>query len=106
MTARELLIERVAWPAYRVPLREIAAVADGPEARLFRSAVRRGAGNGGWFWAGGLFNADGVGRVRAWLTRLGPTVVVHRTQGLPMLSTVDDAAGFSAALGRAQKAMR
>lgn len=104
VTARELVIERFAWPAFRVPLTEVTAVGDGPPASFFRSKVRRVAGNGGWIWSGGLFSADGIGRVRAWLTRLGPTVVVRRKAGLPMLLTVDDAAGFTAAVVSAQRA--
>ena len=65
--------------------------------------MRRLAGVGGWFWSGGLFWAEGLGQVRAWLTRLGPTVVVHRRRGLPMLLSVDDIDGFLDAM-RAQRA--
>ena len=70
----------------------------GPDARILHGKVRRLAGNGGWFWSGGLFRAEGVGNVRAFLTRLGPTVVLHRKDGLPMLVSADDTDGFLRAL--------
>jgi hypothetical protein len=55
---------------------------------------------GGWFWSGGLFRARGIGNVRAWLRRLGPTVVVRRKEGLPLLFGLDDPEGLRAALQR------
>ncbi len=63
-----------------------------------RSGVRRVAGVGGWFWSGGLFHAPQIGNVRAWLTRLGPTVVLRRRHGLPILLGVDDVDGLLEAL--------
>lgn len=97
LTPAELRVERLLWPAFVVPLDEVTRVAPGPVARLVGD-VRRLAGVGGWFWSGGLFFAKGVGRVRAWMTRLGPTVVVHRREGLPVLLGVDDPEGLLRAL--------
>ena len=98
LTPHELVIERFAWPAVRVALSDINWVEAGPKVSLWGGGVRRLAGNGGWFWSGGLFRAEGVGQVRAWLTRLGPTVLLTRKAGLPVLVTADDADGFVKAL--------
>lgn len=98
VTKRELVIRRFAWPAVRVPLKDITSVAAGPTSALLGGQVRRLAGNGGWFWSGGLFRAEGIGQVRAWLTRLGPTVMLTRKAGLPVLVSADDTDGFVAAL--------
>lgn len=98
LTAHELVIERFLWPSFHVPLSALVSAEPGPNARLLHGKVRRLAGNGGWFWSGGLFRAEGVGNVRAWLTRLGPTVVLHRKDGLPLLVSADDTDGFLRAL--------
>lgn len=103
LTYDALHVDRLAWPAFRVPFRDILSVERGPQSRLFGRSVRRLFGVGGWFWSGGLFWAEGPGRVRAWLTRLGPTIVVHRRSGLPMLLSVDDTDGFLEAM-RARRA--
>ena len=93
-----LEVERWFWPSYVVPYAELSGVEDGPISRVFASEVGRVAGVGGWFWSGGLFRARGVGLVRAWLRRLGPTVIVRRTSGLPMLFGLDDPEGFRTAV--------
>ena len=93
-----LEVERWFWPSYVVPYAELSGVEDGPISRVFASGVGRVAGVGGWFWSGGLFRARGVGLVRAWLRRLGPTVIVRRTSGLPLLFGLDDPEGFRTAV--------
>jgi hypothetical protein len=93
-----LFVERLLWPAFRVPLSELTGVEVGPVSKVLSGDVGRVAGVGGWFWSGGLFRAKGVGLVRAWLRRLGPTVVVRRAHGLPLLFGNDDPEGLRAAL--------
>jgi hypothetical protein len=93
-----LEVERWFWPSFVVPYADLTGVEDGPISRVFASDVGRVAGVGGWFWSGGLFRARGVGLVRAWLRRLGPTVVVRRASGLPMLFGLDDPEGFRTAI--------
>jgi hypothetical protein len=95
----ELVLERLAWPSFRVPMSDVVSVERGPEVKR-GSGVRRVAGVGGWFWSGGLFSARGIGNVRAWMTRLGPTVVLRRREGLPILLGVDDVEGLLAALNQ------
>ena len=97
LTPEALVIERFCWPAFRVPLSSLERVSRGPDAKL-AGGVLRIAGVGGWFWSGGLFWVKGVGKVRAWLTRLGPTVLLTRKAGLPILLGVDDADGLLDAL--------
>ena len=97
LTDDELVIGRFLWPAFHVPLANVTRVGQGPDSNRVGS-VWRLAGVGGWFWSGGLFWARGTGKVRAWLTRLGPTVLLHRAQGLPILLSVDDLDGFLSAL--------
>lgn len=95
----ELVLERLAWPSFQVPISQIVSVERGPDVKL-GGGVTRLAGVGGWFWSGGLFRAKGIGNVRAWMTRLGPTVVLRRTHGLPILLGVDDAPGLLQALAQ------
>lgn len=95
----ELVLERLAWPSFRIPLSDVVSFERGPQVK-FSGGVRRLAGVGGWFWSGGLFSAKGIGKVRAWLTRLGPTVVLRRREGLPILLGVDDVEGLLAALSQ------
>jgi hypothetical protein len=100
LTAEALEVERLAWPSFRVPLAELVSVEEGPRSAILTGEVGRVAGVGGWFWSGGLFRARGIGNVRAWLRRLGPTVVVRRKEGLPLLFGLDDPEGLRAALQR------
>lgn len=98
LAADALVVERLAWPSFRVPLSELTSVEAGPRSSVLRGEVGRVAGVGGWFWSGGLFRARGVGQVRAWMRRLGPTVVVRRREGLPLLFGLDDPEGLKRAL--------
>jgi hypothetical protein len=98
LSVSALEVERLCWPAFRVPYSALTAVEEGPVSKVLSGEVGRVAGVGGWFWSGGLFRARGVGLVRAWLRRLGPTVVVRRTGGLPLLFGVDDPQGLREAL--------
>lgn len=98
LTPDALVLERLAWPSFRVPLSELTAVEEGPRSGVLRGEVGRLAGVGGWFWSGGLFRARGIGKVRAWMRRLGPTVVVRRKEGLPLLFGLDDPEGLKRAL--------
>lgn len=94
-----LLVERLAWPAYRIPLHSIAFAEPGPELRFAQGAVRRVAGNGGLMGFTGWFWVDGVGLTRVWATQLGtPTLVLRRHGARPILLGVDDAPGLTAAL--------
>ena len=94
----ELRVVRLAWPSFNLPWSGLVSVERGPNVKLLGSGVRRVAGVGGWFWSGGLFRADGVGNVRAWITRLGPTIILRRLEGLPILLGVDDVEGLLQAL--------
>jgi hypothetical protein len=98
LTAEGLEVERLAWPAFKVPWSELHAVEAGPRSSFVTGEVWRVAGVGGWTWSGGLFRVRGIGNVRAWLRRLGPTVVVRRAHGLPLLFGPDDPEGLRAAL--------
>lgn len=97
--ADALVIERLAWSPFRLPLSEVASVEPGPELKLLSGDVWRVAGNGGLMGFTGLFKVKGVGVVRCWATRLdSPTVVVRRKGARPVLLGVDDGAGLLAAL--------
>ena len=96
----KLSVERLFWPDFELPLREVTGVEEGPPLSLF-GTVRRVAGNGGVMGFTGLFHVSQVGLVRCWVTRLGtPTVVVHRTHAKPLLLGVDDPAGLLRELRR------
>lgn len=96
-----LSVERLFWPDFVLPLREVTGVEVGPVLSLF-GKVRRLAGNGGLMGFTGLFHVAEVGLVRCWATRLGlPTVLVRRAGQRPLLLGVDDPAGLLAALRRA-----
>ena len=71
----------------------------GPDVKISGSVIRL-AGVGGWFWSGGLFRARGIGNVRAWMTQLGPTLLLRRRAGLPILLRVDDVDGLLQELAR------
>ncbi len=103
VTASKVAIERLFWPDYEVPLREVVGIESGPPLTMF-GRVRRVAGNGGLMGFTGLFHVSDVGVVRLWATRLGvPTVLVRRTHGRPVLLGVDDPAGLERALRRAAR---
>lgn len=98
--AAHLAVERLGWPDFRVPLRDITRVEEGPAITVMGD-VRRVAGNGGLLGFTGLYSVRGVGTVRCWATRLGrPTVVVHRVEGRPLLLGVDDGHALLAELRR------
>ena len=94
----ELRVERRMWRPFAVPMFEIERVEPAPDVTL-ASAVRL-FGVGGFFGIYGLLWIRGVGRVRAFLTRRGPGILVRRRGLLPVLLTPDDAAGASEALRR------
>lgn len=101
VTGSKVAIERLFWPDYEVPLREVVGVEAGPPISIF-GKVRRVAGNGGLMGFTGLFHVGDVGLVRLWATRLGvPTVLVRRAHGRPVLLGVDDPTGLERALRRA-----
>lgn len=96
-----LVIERLLWPEFRIPLRDLARVEAGPQLHLVGRTVLRVAGNGGLMGFTGLFWVNGVGVVRMWATQLGtPTVLLWRHQARPIVLGVDDAAGLLSALER------
>lgn len=95
-----LVVERLLWPDFVQPLRQVTGVEAGPEITL-RGRVRRVAGNGGLMGFTGLFRVSEVGLVRCWATRMGvPTVLVYRGQERPLLLGVDDPAGLLRSLRR------
>lgn len=99
--AHKLSVERLFWPDFEVPLRQVTGVEEGPVITMM-GQVRRVAGNGGLMGFTGLFHVAGVGLVRCWATRLGlPTVIVRRADQRPLLLGVDDPAGLREALRRA-----
>lgn len=101
VTASKVAIERLCWPDFVLPLREVVGVESGPPISIF-GKVRRVAGNGGLMGFTGLFHLSDVGVVRLWATRLGvPTVLVRRAHGRPVLLGVDDPTGLERALRRA-----
>jgi len=103
VTGSKVAIERLFWPDYEVPLREVVGVESGPPISVF-GKVRRVAGNGGLMGFTGLFHLSEVGVVRLWATRLGvPTVLVRRAHGRPVLLGVDDPSALLATLRRAAR---
>jgi hypothetical protein len=99
VTFGELELVRLAWPSFRIPLHDVEVVERGPVIARGAGVVRL-MGVGGWFWSGGLFRVRNLGNVRAWMTRLGPTLVLRRKEGLPILLGVDDVPGLLATLGQ------
>ncbi|MFT3711538.1 MAG: hypothetical protein QM817_28210 [Archangium sp.] len=96
-----LVVERLAWSDFSVPLRQLTSVEPGPALQLITGDVRRVAGNGGLMGFTGLFHVKDVGLVRCWATRTGtPTLLVRRSEGRPLLLGVDDADALRAALLR------
>lgn len=93
-----LVVERLAWRDYRIPLVDVASVEAGPRLKAFTGGVLRVAGNGGLMGFTGYFFVRGVGIVRCWATRLGPTVLVRRKSERPALLGVDDSPALLAAL--------
>jgi hypothetical protein len=102
LSGGRLVVERLAWSDFSVPLRQLTSVEAGPQLKLITGEVRRVAGNGGLMGFTGLFHVKNVGLVRCWATKLEtPTVLVRRSEGHPLLLGVDDAAALRAALVRA-----
>ena len=102
--SRRLVVERLLWTDFEVPLRQLTAVQPGPEITVMSGQVRRVAGNGGLMGFSGLFHVANVGLVRCWATRLGvATVLVRRGDERPLLLGVDDPEGLLQALHRATR---
>ena len=96
-----VVVERLAFPGYRIPLGEVSAVEQGPELKALSGEVMRVAGNGGLMGFTGYFRVRGLGVVRCWATRLGrPTVLLRRRSERPVLLGVDDPSALLAALTR------
>lgn len=103
VTGTKLKVERLFWPDFEVPLREVVGVEAGPPIAVF-GKVRRVAGNGGFMGFSGLFRVGELGLVRLWATRLGvPTVLVRRAHGRPLLLGVDDPSALLETLRRAAR---
>jgi hypothetical protein len=83
-----LRITRNAWRPMIIPIREIAAVEEGPTLFAMRSV--RLLGTGGFFGSYGLFWTRDVGRYRLYTTRCGPSVLLRRRQGLPIVIGLDE----------------
>lgn len=103
VTANTLSVERLFWPDFQVPLRQVTGVDEGPVISML-GTVRRVAGNGGVMGFTGLFHVSDVGLVRCWATRFGvPTVLVRRADERPLLLGVDDPAGLLKVLRRKRR---
>jgi hypothetical protein len=97
--ADAVVVERLAWSDYRIPLAEVAAVEPGPMLKALSGEVLRVAGNGGLMGFTGYFRVRGLGVVRCWATRLRrPTVLLRRKTERPVLLGVDDGAALLRAL--------
>lgn len=98
ISAGMLIVERLWWRDFVLPLREVTAVEEAPPLEVF-GKVWRVAGNGGLMGFTGLFHVSEIGLVRCWATRLGvPTVLVRRAGARPLLLGVDDPAALLRAL--------
>jgi hypothetical protein len=98
VSSGKLIIERLWWFDFILPMSEVIGVEEGPPLTMF-GKVWRVAGNGGLMGFTGLFHVSHVGVVRCWATRLGvPTVLVKRAHAKPMLLGVDDPEGLLRAL--------
>ncbi|MBL8921107.1 MAG: hypothetical protein JNJ54_19750 [Myxococcaceae bacterium] len=95
-----VVVERLGWRDYRIPLADIASVEAGPLLKVLGGGVWRVAGNGGLMGFTGYFFVRGLGVVRCWATRLGPTVLVRRKSERPALLGVDDGPALLDALAR------
>jgi hypothetical protein len=95
---RGLEVERLGWAPVEIPWPDVVRAEIGPPIEVL-GRFHRLFGNGGLMGYTGLYQLDGVGRVRLWATRFGrPTVVVHRSAGLPVVLGVDDPEALLAAL--------
>jgi len=94
-----LVVERLAWSDVRIPLADITSAEAGPQLALMGGGAWRYAGNGGLMGFTGFFKVRKTGEVaRCWSSRLGPTVLLHRTAARPVLLGVDDGEGLLQAL--------
>jgi hypothetical protein len=94
-----LRIERRAWRAIRIPLREIAALESA--AGCARSTPCGLFGVGGFFGTFGLMWSRPVGRFWAYATRTAPSLLLRLRGSLPVLVTPDDPDAVVAALRQA-----
>jgi hypothetical protein len=100
VSSGKLIVERLWWFDFILPLSEVTGVEEGPPLTLF-GKVWRVAGNGGLMGFTGFFHVSHVGVVRCWATRLGvPTVLVKRANAKPLLLGVDDPEGLLRELRR------
>jgi hypothetical protein len=93
----ELRIERRAWRPLRVSLADVTSAS--PLDRIGGRAIRL-FGVGGFFGSYGLFSSDALGRFRLYATRRGQSVLIRRTDALPIVLTPDDVAGTIDAIDR------
>jgi hypothetical protein len=99
LTGGTLRIQRRSWKAFEIRLADISSVEKGPQIGAFRS-LRLG-GTGGFFGSYGLFWTKGLGTYRLYATRLGPSVLLRRKNGLPVVIAPDDAEQLRAAIAEA-----
>ncbi len=95
ITWDELVIQRRAWPALRVPRASIARAE--PLSRLSAGTLRL-FGVGGFFGSYGLFRNPDLGNFRLYATRGGTALLVRRQGAVPLLLTPDDVSGAIEAL--------
>ena len=94
-----LRIERRAWRAIRIPLRDIAALESTTGMRALNTL--RLFGVGGFFGTFGLMWSRPVGRFWAYATRTAPSILLRVRGSLPVLVTPDDPQAVVAALRQA-----
>jgi hypothetical protein len=88
VTGTEVRVLRRLAPPVHLPFATLRSVEP--------SAARglRVFGSGGFFGSFGLYWQKGLGTYRRYATRLGPSMLLTRTAGLPIVVTPDDGAGF------------
>jgi hypothetical protein len=98
-----LRVRRRRWRAFDIPVADVTRVEPGPDVRL--STALRLFGVGGFFGTYGLLWVRGIGKLRGYVTRGVPGVLIHRASALPVLVTPDDPA-LVAALRRGSASPR
>ncbi len=98
VTDTEVRVLRRLAPPVHLALTTIRGVADGPAAGAGPGLGIRVFGNGGFFGTYGLYWKKGLGTYQRYGTKLGDSMMLTRTAGLPIVVTPDDGAGFRTAV--------
>jgi hypothetical protein len=95
----ELVISRRAAPPVRLRAADVASTGEGP-----RAATLRLCGSGGFLGSFGLFWTKALGPYWLYGNRsMGPSAILHRHRGLPIVLAVDDLDGLRRALAAWRK---